>query len=87
MRYCASFLIVEYMRQGLHPREACLETIRRITRVDPKGLDLSINFVALDKRGRYGAAGTDHGFQYSVTTPSSSRVLPNPGMEQLRPGQ
>ena len=84
MRYCASFLIVEYMRQGLHPHEACVETIRRIAKVDPKGMNLSINFVALDKHGRYGAAGTDGGFQYSVTTPSRSRVLANPGLEERK---
>jgi len=82
MRYCASFLIVEFMRQGMLPHEACSQVIRRITQSEPKGAKLSINFVALDKRGRYGAAGTDEGFQYSVTTPVSSRVLPNPGLSQ-----
>ncbi len=80
MRYCASFLIVEFMRQGMLPHEACSQVIRRIMRSEPKGAKLSINFVALDKRGRYGAAGTDEGFQYSVTTPTSSLVLPNPGL-------
>src|SRR5215831_12419709 len=29
MRYCGSFQVVEYMRQGLHPEAACQETIRR----------------------------------------------------------
>lgn len=83
MRYCASFLIVEFMRQGMLPHEACVQAIRRIIRTEPKGANLSINFVALDKHGRYGAAGTDQGFQYSVTTPTSSRVLPNPGIGTL----
>jgi len=41
--------------------------------------NLSINFVALDN----GAAGTDRGFQYSVTTPGSSRVLLNPANGKL----
>lgn len=75
MRYCGSLLVVEYMRQGLHPQEACLETIRRIARQEPNGANLEINFVALDKKGRHGAAGSGTGFQYSVTTRSSSRVL------------
>jgi isoaspartyl peptidase/L-asparaginase-like protein (Ntn-hydrolase superfamily) len=83
MRYCASFMIVEFMRQGMSPHEACLAVIRRIMRTEPKGADLSINFVALDKQGRYGAAGTDRGFQYSVTTPVSSRVMPNPAIGKL----
>jgi N4-(beta-N-acetylglucosaminyl)-L-asparaginase len=80
MRYCGSFLVVEYMRQGLHPQAACQETIRRIARQDPKGMDLSINFVAIDKKGRVGAAGTDKGFAYSVTSQKSSDVHPNPGL-------
>lgn len=83
MRYCATFRIVEYMRQGLSPGDACLETIRHIARVNPKGMNLSINFVALDKRGNFGAAGTDAGFRYSVTTQSSSKVLPNPALAKL----
>jgi N4-(beta-N-acetylglucosaminyl)-L-asparaginase len=83
MRYCGSFLVVELMRQGLHPAEACLEAVLRIARMDPKGLNLSINFIALDKAGRHGAAGTDHDFQYSVTTPASSTVLPNPAFKKL----
>ena len=83
MRYCASFLIVEFMRQGMLPHEACLEAIRRIMRIEPKGAALSINFVALDKHGRYGAAGTDRGFEYAVTTQSGSQVLANPALGKL----
>jgi isoaspartyl peptidase/L-asparaginase-like protein (Ntn-hydrolase superfamily) len=83
MRYCATFQIVEFMRQGMPPHEACMAVIRRIVRTEPKGANLSINFVALDKQGRYGAAGTDRGFQYSVTTPGSSRVLLNPANGKL----
>lgn len=79
MRYCGSFLVVEYMRQGLSPEEACLETIKRIARQDPKGFDLSINFIAIDKKGRFGGAGTGQGFPFSVTTPSFSKVVGSPG--------
>lgn len=86
LRYCGSFLVVELMRQGLSPEEACLETIRRIVRKDPRKTDLSINFVALDKQGRYGAAGSARGFQYSVATRSDSRVLTAPGVGPVNIG-
>ncbi|MDA1272966.1 MAG: N(4)-(beta-N-acetylglucosaminyl)-L-asparaginase [Verrucomicrobia bacterium] len=86
MRYCGSFLVVEYMRQGLHPEEACAETIRRIARLDPKGFDLSINFIALDKQGRFGAAGTGQGFEFSVTSTTTSRVLRSPGLSDTSVG-
>jgi N4-(beta-N-acetylglucosaminyl)-L-asparaginase len=75
MRYCGSFLVVELMRSGMHPREACLETVRRIAAKEPAGSDPSINFIAIDKQGRFGAAGSASGFQYSVTSGESSRVL------------
>ena len=75
MRHCGSFLVVEYMRQGMHPQEACLETIRRISKQEPAGKKLNISFVAIDKKGRYGAASSEKGFPYSVTTESSSQVL------------
>lgn len=74
MRYCASFLCVEFMRMGLDPQSACIATIRRLARIDPEGLDLSIFFIALDKQGRFGAAGVGEGFDYAVTTPESSRL-------------
>jgi hypothetical protein len=50
--------------------------------MDPKGYDLSINFIALDKRGRFGAAGTGQGFQYSVACDDYSKVLQSPGVTQ-----
>jgi len=79
MRYCGSFLVVELMRQGLAPQEACLETIRRIAKQEPAGRALRISFVALDKLGRYGAASSDQGFPYSVTDKTASRVLHGAG--------
>jgi len=79
MRYCATFMIVEFMRQGLSPREAIVKTIQRILQSEKRD-DLHINFVALDKHGRYGAAGTDSNFKYAVATKSQSVVLDNPGL-------
>jgi len=82
MRYCGSFLVVEFMRQGLSPAEACLATLHRIASLDPKGYDLSVNFIALDKRGRFGAAGTGQGFEYAVACDDYSKVLQSPGVTQ-----
>jgi isoaspartyl peptidase/L-asparaginase-like protein (Ntn-hydrolase superfamily) len=84
MRYCGSFTVVEYMRQGLTPQAACEETIRRIAKQDPKGFNLSINFVALDRHGRSGAAGTDKNFKFSVASASGSNVLRPSLVESFR---
>jgi N4-(beta-N-acetylglucosaminyl)-L-asparaginase len=77
MRYCASFMAVEFMRQGLHPQEAVVKTVRRIVESERRE-DLRVNLVALDKFGRHGAAGTDNNFKYSVATPGKSLVFENP---------
>ncbi len=87
LRYCGSFLVVEYMRQGLHPEEACIKTIERIARLDPLKVDeLFINFIAVDKKGRFGAAGTGTGFQYSVTYPGYSEVRKSAALSERSVG-
>ncbi|MBT3346421.1 MAG: N(4)-(beta-N-acetylglucosaminyl)-L-asparaginase [Gemmatimonadetes bacterium] len=83
MRYCGSFMVVELMRQGLHPAEACAQATRRIAEQDPRGFDLDIHFVALDRHGRHGAAGTSEHFAYSVTTNDTSEVVQGLGRAEL----
>ena len=52
MRHCGSFLVVEMMRNGASPVEACEQAVNRIAELDPKNLDnLDINFIALNKKG------------------------------------
>lgn len=76
MRFCGSFLIVEFMRAGASPTEACKMCIERIAEMDPKSIDeLDINFVAMNKAGDYGAAGTSKGFRYAVASQEKSEVL------------
>jgi len=82
MRYCATFWIVELMRQGMAPQAACEEVVHRIARLDPRGYALDICFVALDKQGRYGAAASNQRFPFAVTTADGSEVL---HVEQVTP--
>lgn len=74
MRHCASMAIVELMRGGLAPQDACEEVIHRIAKRDPRGYDLSICFIAIDKQGRFGAAASNQAFPFAVTQPGSSEV-------------
>jgi len=78
MRYCGSFLIVELMRNGLDPTAACKAVIERIAKTEKKSpADLHINFLAIDKQGRWGGAGTDPEFQIAVVS-SNSATLETP---------
>ena len=72
MRYCGSFTVVELMRQGMAPQEACAATIERILRKEPGSPRM--HFVALDKQGRFGSASTYPRFSYAVATEGFSRV-------------
>jgi N4-(beta-N-acetylglucosaminyl)-L-asparaginase len=60
IRIAGAHTIVEMMRQGMTPQEACLEALRRIARNfrnNTRLLDrFDINFYALRKDGAYGAA-------------------------------
>ncbi len=75
MRFCGSFQVVECMRSGMHPQDACAEVIRRIQSKHPPGTKLDIHFLAIDRKGRYGAAGTTNGFPFAVTYPGYSELL------------
>lgn len=83
MRYCATFMIVEFMRQGMDPEEACLAVIHRILKTERGDQNPSINFVALDKSGRHGAAGTNRGFRYAVTSAGESVVRSNSAWSRI----
>jgi N4-(beta-N-acetylglucosaminyl)-L-asparaginase len=77
MRYCGSFLAVEFMRAGASPEEACRKVIERIADGEQKPpSELHINFIAVDKNGVWGAAGTDGDFQYGLVQGGRAKVVP-----------
>jgi N4-(beta-N-acetylglucosaminyl)-L-asparaginase len=62
---CGSFTVVEFMRQGSSPEEACLKTLERIvltSKRQPRLLDdkgrprFDLSFYAVNKKGDYGGA-------------------------------
>lgn len=58
--------VVEYMRRGLHPREAALETVKRIVDRHGTGITWNVNFYAVNKAGEHGGAAIQSGSQYAV---------------------
>jgi isoaspartyl peptidase/L-asparaginase-like protein (Ntn-hydrolase superfamily) len=78
LRYCGSFLAVEYMRAGATPEEACKKVIERICEGEQRpASELHVNFIAVDKQGRWGAAGTDADFHCGLVTDERSEVVPS----------
>ncbi len=76
MRHCGSFAVVEGLRRGLEPEAACAEVVRQIVQREPAAAEQAISFVAVDRLGRFGAAGTARGFEFNVTCPAWGRTLP-----------
>jgi N4-(beta-N-acetylglucosaminyl)-L-asparaginase len=67
IRNAASFLVVELMRQGRSPMDACREAIDRVVRKRPEASKtLQVCFLALSKHGEVGAYALHQGFVYAV---------------------
>jgi N4-(beta-N-acetylglucosaminyl)-L-asparaginase len=83
IKACGSFLIVEFMRQGLSPEQACLKTIERVIAtterrlLDPRGRPVfDLQFYGLAKDGRFGAASLYEGGHFTVADAQGARRLP-----------
>lgn len=64
LKSLSSFLIVELIRQGKHPQAACEEAVKRL--VNKCGKEYQAGFVALDKKGNYGAYSVLPNFSYAL---------------------
>lgn len=62
LKTVGSFLIVELMRQGKSPQEACEEAINRITSKNQRYKDFQIAYIAMNKAGETGAYCIHKGF-------------------------
>ncbi len=75
IRIAGSFLIVELMRQGLSPQAACKEGVERIIKRNPaKAKDLQVGFLALNKKGEFGAYCLQKGFTYAVKSNKEEKI-------------
>jgi N4-(beta-N-acetylglucosaminyl)-L-asparaginase len=76
IRICGSHTVVEYMRQGYSPYKACKATVERMMKKSPtKKEDISVGFLALNKKGEYGAYAVKKGYQIAVHSAQEAGVL------------
>ena len=67
IRIVGSHLVVELMRQGYSPENACKEAVQRIIKRNPeKAKKIQVGFVAINKKGQYGAYALQKGFTIAV---------------------
>ena len=67
LKTVGSFLIVELMRQGKSPQEACEEAIKRIvSRPNSNYKDFQVCYIALNKKGEVGSYSIHEWFSYNM---------------------
>jgi N4-(beta-N-acetylglucosaminyl)-L-asparaginase len=83
IKVCGAFLIVEFMRQGMTPEQACLRCIDRVVAMteqrllDRNGRPLfDLEFYALAKDGRFGGASAYEGSRMAVADAGGARLVP-----------
>lgn len=76
IRICGTHLVVEYMRMGYSPELACKKAVMRIVNRDrKKAKDIQVGFLALNKKGQYGAYAIQKGFVFSVKSEKENRII------------
>lgn len=76
MKTLGSFLVVELMRQGRTPQEACKEAIERITKKYPFK-KFQVGYLAVNKKAEVGAYSIHPGFSYSLYANNENKVVPS----------
>lgn len=77
IRISGTHLVVELMRQGRTPQEACEEAVKRIIKNKKNNIDedFQVAFLALNKNGEYGAFAVNKDFQYAVYSNEEKNLL------------
>lgn len=74
LRICGSYLVVELMRQGLSPKEACKKAIERLAAKNPNYKEVQVGFLAINKKGEHGAFALQKGFNYALADSSGNKM-------------
>jgi len=70
-------LVVELMRQGASPQEACEEAIARIVK-NQNYKDMQIGYLAINKKGQHGAYAVHPWFNYALHHGGKNELIDSP---------
>jgi len=68
IRTAGSAIVVELMRNGATPQEACDEAVHRVIKKHSNLENLQVGFLALDKFGNFGGSSVYSGFDFALRT-------------------
>ncbi len=76
IRVCGSYAVVEYMRQGMEPEQACRKAIEKIAAIKgAQAKSIQVCFVALNKKGVAGGFALQKGFTYAVRDQQTEKLF------------
>jgi N4-(beta-N-acetylglucosaminyl)-L-asparaginase len=76
IRCVGSHLVVELMRQGLSPVDACRRAVERIAKRDPaKARGMQVGFLAIHRDGRHGGFALQKGFTYAIRSHDREEIV------------
>lgn len=79
IRVAGSSAVVEFMRQGKSPQEACRLVVEKVRKIKKeKAADIQVCFIALNKNGEHGSYALHKGFNYAVQTNEGHQLIESP---------
>lgn len=84
MKTLGSFLIVEFMRSGMSPQQACEAAIDRIKEKVPEYKDFQTGYLAINAAGETGAYAIHPGFNYALYKDGENKLIDAPSMFQKK---
>ncbi len=87
IRACGCFLVVEFMRQGYSPTDACRLAVERVISKNPDWKEIQVGFIALNKAGQTGSYCIQSGFDYALQTEAVANEMLVPEFKIEAPKQ
>jgi len=75
VRISGSTIVVELMRNGMSPNDACKEAVDRIIRKHKDMTNLQVGFIAINKFGETGGYSVYSGFNYAVQSETQNEMV------------
>jgi N4-(beta-N-acetylglucosaminyl)-L-asparaginase len=75
VRICGAHTVIELMRQGYSPQDACKAAVARIVkRNGSKARNVQVGFIALNNKGVHGGYSVVKGFTYAVKSGTEEKI-------------
>lgn len=78
IRIAGAHTVVELMRQGKSPEQACKETVERLIRKHKDMSGLQCAFIAINTKGEVGGFSVFNGFNYALKTKDQDVLIDTP---------